>query len=445
MAQNLDILKKLFNTFDPFRPLPAGDPLYVDCREVRGDRDILEELGGEILLSDSMTCQLYIGHRGAGKSTELLRLQAYLNGEDCFVVYFAADEEDIDPEDAQYTDILLACARHLLESLKESADPKPVLKWLKSRLQELKDLALTEISLEGFEVELGVADFTKLTTKLKSEPGIRQKIREQVNPHTKDLITALNQFIGEAKKKLPSGYSQLLIIVDNLDRVVPVVQGDGRTNHEHIFIDRNEQLKALSLHSHLIYTVPISIAYSAQRSNLRDIYGEFQVLPMIMVRTKAGEVYEPGITIVKEVIAKRINQIDPKLSLKTDIFENQEILDQLCLMSGGHMRELILLMRSTIKRTAKLPIPLKAVQRAITEAREHYRRTVEHDQWQILAEVSHSKDIVNEDQCRRLLFSRCLLEYRYFDTEGELQCWHDVHPLIKGIKEFKQAVEKIQS
>ncbi|MFB8789920.1 MAG: hypothetical protein U7123_13970 [Potamolinea sp.] len=259
------------------------------------------------------------------------------------------------------------------------------------------------------------------------------------------MITALNQFIGEAKKKLPNGYTQILIIADNLDRIVPVVQGDGRTNHDHIFIDRNEQLKALAEHSHLIYTVPISMAYSAQAANLRDIYGEAQVLPMIMVRTKTGEVYEPGMNIVKKVIGERIKQIAPDLVLETDIFENQETLDQLCLMTGGHVRELILLMRGAIKRTNQLPIPFKSVQRAISELRDTYRRTVEHDQWQILAEVSCSKSILNDDQYRNLLFRRCLLEYRYIDTEGELQCWHDVHPLIKGIQEFKGAVEKLQS
>jgi hypothetical protein len=445
MPQKPNLLKNLFNAFDPKQPLPAGDPLYVDCRSVRGDRDILEELGREILYSDSTTCQLYIGHRGAGKSTELLRLQKYLNDEKCFVVYFAADQEDIDPEDAQHTDILLACARHLLESLQKNADPKPVLRWLKSRLQELKDLALKEISLEGFEIEAEIHDFTKLTAKLKCEPGMRQKVRELVNPHTKDLITALNQFIGEAKNKLPNGYTQILIIADNLDRIVPVVQGDGRTNHDHIFIDRNEQLKALSEHSHLIYTVPISMAYSAQAANLRDIYGEAQVLPMIMVRSKTGEVYEPGLNILKKVIGERIKQFDPKLALEKDIFENQETLDQLCLMSGGHVRELILLMRGAIKRTNNLPIPLKAVQRAITEARDTYRRAVQHDQWQILAEVSRNKCILHEDEYRRLLFNRCLLEYCYFDAEDELRRWHDVHPLINGIQEFQQAVEKLKS
>lgn len=33
---NFQILKRLYNNFDPFRALPAGDPTYVDCQEVRG-------------------------------------------------------------------------------------------------------------------------------------------------------------------------------------------------------------------------------------------------------------------------------------------------------------------------------------------------------------------------------------------------------------------------
>src|SRR5689334_3034526 len=109
MSKDLEILKRIFNIFNPDRPLPADDPAYVDCYEERGEVDILQELGQRILLSDSKTCQLYTGYRGAGKSTELLRLQKSLDEQGCFVVYFPADEKDIDPEDAQHTDILLAC------------------------------------------------------------------------------------------------------------------------------------------------------------------------------------------------------------------------------------------------------------------------------------------------------------------------------------------------
>ncbi|HEY9600901.1 MAG TPA: ATP-binding protein, partial [Allocoleopsis sp.] len=126
MDSNPDLLKNLYNAFDPFRPLPAGDPNYVDCREVRGDGDILEDLGIRLQRSNQKTCQLYSGHRGAGKSTELLRLKDSLEKQKFYVVYFAADEEDIESEDAQYTDILLACTRHLLEDLQKSADTGPL-------------------------------------------------------------------------------------------------------------------------------------------------------------------------------------------------------------------------------------------------------------------------------------------------------------------------------
>ncbi|NJO10986.1 MAG: hypothetical protein HC840_24850 [Leptolyngbyaceae cyanobacterium RM2_2_4] len=68
-------LRNIYNAFDPFEPLPAGDPVYVNCSKVRGAENILLDLGRQILLSDRLTHQLYTGHRGAGKSTELLRLR----------------------------------------------------------------------------------------------------------------------------------------------------------------------------------------------------------------------------------------------------------------------------------------------------------------------------------------------------------------------------------
>jgi hypothetical protein len=142
---------------------------------VRGDGDVLVDLGTRLQRSNVKTCQLYSGHRGAGKSTELLRLKDALEKEKFFVVYFAADEEDIESKDAQYTDILLACTRHILEDLKNSANPKPLLDWMKSRWQELKDLALTEISFEGMSVETQIAQFAKLTANLRSEPTLRHK------------------------------------------------------------------------------------------------------------------------------------------------------------------------------------------------------------------------------------------------------------------------------
>ena len=283
ITSDFNFLKRLYNAFDPFQPLPAGDPAYVDCEEVRGDGNILEALGNEILYSDRNTCQLYAGHRGAGKSTELLRLQQFLDEKGFFVVYFPADEKDIDPEDVQYTDILLACTRNILAAFKDQTNSPAILNWLKGRFEDLKDFLQTEIFLDELSIEAQVSQLAKITTKIRSEPNERRKIRDLINPHTTTLTQALNEFIQDVKKNLPSGYDELVLIADNLDRIVPVIQGQDRSNHDQIFIDRNEQLKALDCH--LVYTVPISLIYSDRSSSLVDIYGTPQVLPMIMVQT----------------------------------------------------------------------------------------------------------------------------------------------------------------
>lgn len=442
MVQDQNLLKQIYNAFDPFHPLEADDPVYVNCQEVRGDGDIMIQLGNGILLSDQVTCQLYAGHRGAGKSTELKRLKKHLEDHQFYVVYFAADEEDIDPEDAQHTDILLACTRHLLEALKDNANPNRLVNWLKDRGKALKDLALTEISFDDVTVETGIKQFAKVSAILKAAPGSRQKIRQEIEKHTPSLIEALNEFITEAKKKLASKYSELIVIADNLDRIVPVFSEDGkRSNHDQIFIDRSEQLRKLNCH--LIYTVPISMVYSDRATVLEDRFGTIQALPMIMARTSDGKDYDPGIEKLKELIAKRICKLDANLTLE-QVFEDEEGLKKLCLMSGGHVRNLMLLMKTAIQSTPKLPIPSSAVQRAITELRKTYRRAINDNEWSVLAKVFITKEKPNNNEHQKLLFNRCILEFHSL-TDSDIQPWHDIHPLIFDIEEFQKSLDKERS
>lgn len=441
MPTDLEILKNIYNAFDPFEALPAGDPVYVNCSEVRGEENILVDVGRQITYADRITHQLYTGHRGAGKSTELLRLKADLEEQGYRVVYFAAEEADIDPEDAQYTDILLACTRNLLKDLK--GNEGPIRQWLQSRKTELVDALQSEVSLgEDINVEV---PFSKLTTTLKVSPTARAKIREMVEPHTPSLIEALNAFINEAMAKTPQqSTNKLILIVDSLDRIPPILREKEPSNHEQIFVDRSEQLKMLGCH--VIYTVPISLVYSGRGTDLRDIYdAEVEVLPMVMVRDQAGHVCEPGLKAMHDLVRQRVfhaEGVDPAKRLVGDIFDSQETLDQLCLMSGGHMRNLMQMAQEAIKQTVKLPIDKKAVRLAITKARNTYRNTVYEKQWPLLAQVSQDKEILNNEAHRELLFNRCILEYRYIDEEGERISWRDVHPLLRGVKEFRAALEK---
>lgn len=356
------------------------------------------------------------------------------------MVYFSAEDEDINPEDVEYTDILLACTRHLLEGLK-TADPKPVLNWLKDRWQALSDILQTDITFDKLSAEAQIQQLAKVTASIRAQPSQRHQIRQKLNPHTETLIAALNQFITDAKTKLPAGKNKLVVIADGLEKITLISGDNGRSNHDGIFVDRAEQLK--SLDCHIIYTVPISLVLSDRASDLMEIYScAPQVLPMITIRTRDNQPYPDGLAKLKQIIRERIYSI-PKargLSLEAEVFDDPATLEQLCCITGGHVRNLILLMQTAINYNEDtLPIRATAVQQAIRQLRKTYRDTVNADQWVLLAKVAQTKRIPHDTQHRSLLFTRCLLEYQ--DDEEK---WHDVHPILRDVPEFKDAVDALQ-
>ncbi|NJK65108.1 MAG: AAA family ATPase [Synechococcaceae cyanobacterium SM2_3_1] len=436
-----EILDNIYNSFNP-QPLPAGDPAYVDCKEVRGDVDIVTDLGKRIHRSKDITCYLYAGYRGSGKTTELNRLKAYLESKKFHVVYFDADIEDISTQDVEYEDILLACTRHIVEQIKE-VDPKPISDWLNDQWNSLKEFFDQQVKLNDLKIEAQIQYFTKLTATIRTEPSQRQRIREKVKPHTETLISALNKFIDAAKDKLPEERKQLIVIVDSLDRIVPNFKDNGRSNHDEIFLDRHEQLKALRCH--VLYTVPISMVYSKSSTEVKDNYNFTQILPSIMVKSSDQESYQPGLDKLKEAIHQRVKPHSGELDLETQIFESKEILERMCLMSGGYMRDLIQLAQEAVNRTDELPIQEKAVQRAIDELRSVYQRAVEEPQWEALAYVHLTKEIKNENFYRSLLFNRCLLEYRKSAEHSKnASTWYDVHPILLNTPKLEKAIETLK-
>ncbi|NJL45397.1 MAG: ATP-binding protein, partial [Leptolyngbyaceae cyanobacterium SM2_3_12] len=323
-----------------------------------------------------------------------------------------------------------------------TADPKPLISWFKDRGKALYDLGQTQIQMDSLDVNVLASQFAAMTANIRAVPSERKKIRDLVNPHTVTLVKALNDFINDGRTKLPAGKTQLVVIADNLDRIVPIYDDHGRSNHDEIFIDRSDQLKGLNCH--LIYTVPIAMVYSNRANDLKEVYGNPDLLPMIMVQTPDGALHEPGFEKLKEILRRRIRPFLPQVSLGKDIFEGPEVVEQLCLASGGHVRELLLLVKESLNRANSLPIPTRAVRRAMAETRDTYRRTVEEHQWAVLAKVARNRTIDNDEDHRDLLFRRCLMEYRFFDDDSNMQCWYDVHPLIKAIPEFKEAQTALQ-
>ncbi len=113
-------LGKFYQACNP-SPLVMGNAqdrkYYIDFSSVRGG-NIIRELGRTItvLSPDKPTCQLFTGHIGCGKSTELQRLKAELEQQGFYAVYFESSQV-LEMADVDVTDILLAIARQVTESL----------------------------------------------------------------------------------------------------------------------------------------------------------------------------------------------------------------------------------------------------------------------------------------------------------------------------------------
>jgi hypothetical protein len=120
MGVKLD-LQRFFESCDPSRTLVIENPqdklYYIDFASVRGGK-VIDELGRTItrLSPHKPTCQLFTGHIGCGKSTELRRLEADLRQQGFYVVYFESTQ-DLDVADVDITDILLAITRSISENL----------------------------------------------------------------------------------------------------------------------------------------------------------------------------------------------------------------------------------------------------------------------------------------------------------------------------------------
>lgn len=429
MLKNKAVLKKLYNAFKP-EPLLADDEAYVNYQAVRGDKNIVDELGQHISWSDEPTCSLFSGHRGCGKSTELLRLQQHLEEEGYKVIYFATEKSDIDPEDAGYIDILLACTRHILQEL-EGTSETLLRDWLKNIWDSIKEFIPTDIKLSSVAIKI---PFITLSVNLHGNPTIRKKIRKSLEPHSVKLLVALNEFISDAEKKL--GQQKLVLIVDNLDRIPPIYnEKSGKTNLEEIFIDRSGQLTGLACH--VVYTVPISLVYSDKAMHLgEDRYEPIICLPVIKVREKkTRELYQPGVDVMLTLVKKRM-KMAADYDIKT-IFGNEEIIKDLCLISGGHLRNFVYLLRATLRNLPKAQTVDKAIHKAIVEMREPYISGVNEEDWSRLATVYSEQYMPNETKYRNLLFSRSILEYYEGDNVNDK--WQDVHPVIWEIEKFKQA------
>jgi energy-coupling factor transporter ATP-binding protein EcfA2 len=433
-------LKDAFRFCD-INPL-SGEGLqnyYVDLAAVRRT----EAIEGVNTILDfqeagKFTTILFTGHRGCGKSTELQRIQSQWQ-QDYRVIYLEANEET-DINDAEYTDLYLIVIKQVEFEMRklglkfDSRLLKNFEDWFKEVTNETENSVESSVSIEG-EVSLGgdAPFIAKLLVKLlaqikgadKRKTVIRQILQRDISRLKADINLLLQDAYRKVKDLYPKGF---LLIFDNLDRVPPHVGN-------HLFFDYAAQLQELNCT--VIYTVPISVLCSLK--NIINTFGEPHIVSMVgcyqLDRNSCELEYSPeGLKGLATIIAKRVD-LDA-------VFEDTQQVYELARASGGHVRQLMQMMRSAAQTASTRKhdkITAEDVQYAVKQQQFNFERFVPDEHYELLAKVCLTKNVSKDEIGQLMLFNTSVLEYNGLDR------WNYPNPAVRRSAAFQTALAELSS
>ncbi len=354
----------------------------------------------------------FSGHRGCGKSTELLHLMADPKiNEKYWPINFSIREE-ADIIDLDFRDVLLAIGgRMYLDYRKAGGNlPDHLLKELDGWKGKVEEEIITVRSgrVQGFEVSAGLdAFFANTSLKMKLEPTIRSQIRQVIDRDITGLLGIINSIAAEITKKegkLP------LILIDDLDK-------PSLKEAKSIFQDRREIM--MQPKCAIVYTVSSALFYSKDFDAIRD---KALFLPNVKLHTHKvqAQYSKEGYDTMRKFVWVRMD---------TGLIDEQA-LDLAITYSGGVFREMARVMRtaiSTARRRKARQIEIVDVEWAATEIRNEYRRILDKEDLDILRSIHENNRLEYNERIRPLLQLLALLEYR----NGEN--WCDVHPVLRKL------------
>jgi hypothetical protein len=384
-----------------------------------------------------------MGHRGVGKSTEISQLLTQI-GQKFQPIRFSAVSV-LDPGSFKPLDVLLVMIIDVVEQTATSIELGGAGKQPSDdRLQELLDwFATTKVTEEmtrkttlNANAGVGVKEnslwekvlglFVNLKGEMKFASGRKAEVVEYRLSRLDDLIKVANRLLDECNQLLERATGkQWLFIGEDFDRA-----GIPNSRIEELFITYANIFQ--ELRSHLIFTLPIGLFYSAQANRLPFTQDCSFVIPDTPMFTQDHSVNSMGRDAVKMALMARM---DLGLCMPN-------ALERLIVASGGNLRDLFGLINyaadGAMLRNAQ-QIDDEDVGAAIVNFRSDYERR--------LGQSPYDMDEISYDDKVKLL-------QRIYDGEKEAQItnsvlysllnarsiqefngqrWFGVHPLVVDI------------
>lgn len=248
---------------------------------------------------------------------------------------------------------------------------------------------------------------------MKYDKSFKGDVREKID--SDELLNVLNEKYFEIiSDEIKKQGKDLVVIIDHLDRI-------DNSDKTELYLKLAMHLK---LNCHLVITVPLSYIYNQKHD---DFISNVKLLSLIPVKTREGDPFVMSVNLLKQLVMARafpnLNKKDQLNRVKM-LFENSVILDRICMVSGGHLRNLIHFMHRLIMKS-DLPFSASLVEEVIAEYQNTLARAISRDEWNILSNLRKYPDNNSEIEYKKLISKS--IAYEYYDGHGT---WLDANPLL---------------
>ncbi|CAN2040377.1 putative AAA family ATPase [Candidatus Magnetomoraceae bacterium gMMP-15] len=406
-----------------------GKKLYCE-REFSPYNDMLIDFQDTIDKKKSKIAY-FSGHRGSGKTSMLFHFLEKLI-DDCFIIYFDmyvnSDIHRINQIDILYLigmavykraeDEGLKPNKNLIEKLEDSVFSIRYEK-IEDRGKKLDVSKLIKniicFGAKQLGANLGEQLAESVLSPFSFSSGVSEKIakKREIEPKLQDIALYVNLIIADVQKK---SSKPIIIVVDGLDKIQRLEQA------KLIFIQSN----ALStLRTRIIYTVPMLIYNDLNFFETESETSTSFLLPNIRLYNKfSDKEYDNGYAILKQIISKRLNLNNFSIS---DLFENENVVNDLIKSSGGVVRWLISLVQNSFRKAQimkKDKVDKDVAKEAIDDLVRQITAKITRESKDELLAVRTNKTVSTTDISRELLHAQFIVAYKNGET------WYDVHPIL---------------
>ena len=409
-AQNFD---RAWLNFELDLPLPAGKNGEPNHFYVNRPGNPIASLTDALLGPFYRPPKFYFsGHRGCGKSTELLHILASQQIRQKYWPINFSIREEADIIDLDFLDILLAIGGRMYRMYRKSGGklPENLLKnldgWKGKVEKEIRTVMAGQVN--GYEMGASLdVFFLNAGMKMKLEPATRIELRQVIEKDITGLISVINS-ISEAivsqENRMP------LILIDDLDK--PDLE-----KARAIFHDRREIMNQPNCA--IVYTISSALFYSKEFDAIRD---QAIFLPNI-------NLHHPLETELHDEEGYATMRKFANVRMATNLID-KDALEAAISYSGGVFREMARIMRASLGRARRRnaqQISFADVEMAATEIRNEYRRILDKNDLAFLKKIHEHNRLEYNDRLRPLLQLLAILEYQ----NGEN--WCDIHPVLRRL------------